>query len=148
VTDKTSCSHRKTGKALSVQSLGYGLALQGIVVPFTETPKDVFSPPKNQDWLWGLPSFLFNRYGRFLTRRLSGRGGKLTAHLHSVLKSKVNGIILPLHNITSRSAREQLGEVCFIWIQGQKNKALIFPCIPLRPIHGHPNVYYRPPTRQ
>jgi len=34
-----------------VQSLGYGLALQGIVVPFPETPKEVFSTPKNHDWL-------------------------------------------------------------------------------------------------
>jgi hypothetical protein len=45
-----------------VQSLGYGLGLRGIVVRFPETPRDVFSPPKNQDRLWGLPSFLFNRY--------------------------------------------------------------------------------------
>jgi len=86
---------------------------------------------KNQDWPWDLPSFLFNRYRRFLTRRLSGRGRKLTAHLHSVLKSRVNVIILSLHNTPSRSAWEQLGEVCIIWIQGQKKKGISISLYPI-----------------
>jgi hypothetical protein len=116
VTGQTSRSYR-TGNTQSVQSLGYGLGLQGIVVRFPETPKDVFSPSKNQDRLWDLPSFLFNMFRGFLTRRLSGRGEKVTTHLHSVVRSKVNGIILPLHHITSWSAWEQPEEVCFIWIQ-------------------------------
>jgi hypothetical protein len=126
MTDQTSRPPRTAGTAQSVQSLGYGLDVQGIVARFPEKPRDDFSPPKNQDRLWGPLSFLFNRYRGFLTRRLSGRGGMLTTHLHSVLRSRVNGIILPLHHTPSWCAWEQLEEVCFVWIQGPKIRHTYF----------------------
>jgi hypothetical protein len=48
--------------ARSAQWLGYGLDDSGLK---SWWGKEIFSTPKGQDLLWGLPSLLFNRYQTF-----------------------------------------------------------------------------------
>jgi hypothetical protein len=57
---------------------------------------EFFSSPPRPDRLWGSPNLLSNGYQRLSTWRQSGRGVKLTTHLHLVPRSRMRGAIPPL----------------------------------------------------
>jgi hypothetical protein len=54
------------------------------------------SSPSRPDRLLGPPSLLSNRYQGLFSWGLSGRGVKLTTHLHPVPRLRTHGAILPL----------------------------------------------------
>jgi hypothetical protein len=56
---------------------------------------EFFSSPPRPDWLWSPPSLLYNGYYQGLWG-WSGRGVKLTTHLHLVPRSRMRGAIPPL----------------------------------------------------
>jgi hypothetical protein len=49
---------------------------------------EFFSPPPRPERLWGLPTLVSNGYQGLFPWGLSGRGVKLTSHLHLVQRSK------------------------------------------------------------
>jgi hypothetical protein len=56
----------------------------------------IFSSPLRPERLWGPPSLLSNRYQVLFPWGQSGRGVKLTTHLHLVPRSKMRRAIPPL----------------------------------------------------
>jgi hypothetical protein len=54
----------------------------------------IFSPPPRPDRLWGPPSLLSDMYHGLLPRGLSGRGVKLTTHLHLLPKLRMMELYL------------------------------------------------------
>jgi hypothetical protein len=60
-----------------------------------------FSSPPRPNRLWGPPSLLSNGYQGLLPREQSGRGVKLTNHLHLVPRSRMHGAIPPFPNTPS-----------------------------------------------
>jgi len=55
-----------------------------------------FSSPPHSDRLWSPYSLLSRGYRRFFLQGLSGRGVKLTTHLHLVPRSRMCGALSPL----------------------------------------------------
>jgi len=60
-----------------------------------------FCSPPRPDQLWCSPSLLSNGYRGLFPRGKSGRGPKLTTHLHPVPKLRMRGAIPPLSNTSS-----------------------------------------------
>jgi hypothetical protein len=69
-------------------ALGYGLDDGGSKVRFPAGGWEFFSSPPRPERFWGSPSLLSNGYQGLFPWGPSGRGVKLTTHLHLVTKSK------------------------------------------------------------
>jgi hypothetical protein len=62
---------------------------------------EFFSSPPRPERLWSLPSLLSSGYHGLFPWVKSGRGVKLTTHLHLVPRSRMRGTIPPLPSTSS-----------------------------------------------
>jgi hypothetical protein len=83
----------EVGVAQSIQWLSCELEDRGSIRARGEI---FFSSPPHPDRLWGPPNLLWNGYKGLFPRGFSGRGVKLTTHLHLVPRLRLHGVIPPL----------------------------------------------------
>jgi len=104
-------------------ALGYGLDDRGSQPP--PGGWEFFSSPSRPKRFWGPPRLLSNGYQGLFTRGWSGRGAKLTTHLHLLPRSKISGTIPPLPQYVFMawcSVQKKHRKFTFVFIYFAKNR--------------------------